>query len=42
MKKQQSSTGREYWYGKPTSLKDTETYFDKRKCKENFDEAKLI
>jgi hypothetical protein len=26
MKKQQSNTGREYWYGRPTSLKDTEAY----------------
>jgi hypothetical protein len=23
---QQSSKGREYWYGRPTSLKDTEAY----------------
>jgi hypothetical protein len=26
MKKQQSSTGREYWYGRPTSLEDTKAY----------------
>jgi hypothetical protein len=24
--KQQSSKGREYWYGRPTSLKDTKAY----------------
>jgi hypothetical protein len=25
-KNQQSSTGREYWYGRPKSLKDTKSY----------------